>query len=183
MAHVHKRRSQRTAAPAVPAGGETCRPRTALQRAGAPRAAPQTGRRPGSRRAGAMHDARGPPSASGVGATASTPVAVSVVTRWFRRALWPALPRPVTKPHLPWKRGRKQDHLLVWADVLDDLHHLRLKTHVKHPVGLVQHQVRHLGGGGPRSPPSAKVLRSAGPGSGARRHQVHGASSLPAVSW
>lgn len=37
--------------------------------------------------------------------------------------------------------SREKDGLTVWTDVINDFHHLRLETHVEHPVGLVQYEI------------------------------------------
>ena len=34
-------------------------------------------------------------------------------------------------------------HLSIRPDLLNDLPDLRLKAHVQHPIGLIQHQVGH----------------------------------------
>ena len=39
--------------------------------------------------------------------------------------------------------GNHDHHLSVRPDLLNDLPDLRLKAHVQHPIGLIQHQVGH----------------------------------------
>jgi hypothetical protein len=43
--------------------------------------------------------------------------------------------------HLPWPRGRPHEDLSVWSDLLDNLADLGLKSHIQHPVCLIQDQV------------------------------------------